>query len=131
MNVQKRFRSFISDLQAEKENALNALEEEYQSKRQKIEKEYDLNGLLKSLEVDTCSLCDSESQWKCYRCNYCLCKNCIEKIYKSRKDLMKKKQSVLILSDLPLQEAKKRFVEEGLVCPQCKSSKIRECDDVL
>ena len=130
MNVKKRFRSFLSELQAEKENALIALEKEYQLKRRKIEEEYDLNSLINSAMVDTCNLCDSESQWKCNLCNYCLCKNCIESIYKSRKDLMRKKQSVLILSDLPLLEAKRQFVAAGLLCPQCKSSKIRECDDL-
>lgn len=130
MNVQKRFRSFLSELQTEKENALIALEKEYHLKRQKIEEEYDLNSLIKSANVDTCNLCDSESQWECYRCNYCLCKNCIESIYNAKKDLMRKKQSVLILSHLPLQEAKRSFLAEALVCPQCKSTKIREPDDV-
>ena len=130
MNVKKRFRTFISELQREKEKALNALDKEYQLKRQKIEEEYDLNSLLKSVEVEACNLCEDEFKWKCNRCNYCLCEKCIEKIYKSRKQLSMKMQSALILSSLPLREAKRKFIEEGLVCPQCKSSKIRECNSL-
>ena len=124
MNVKKRFRDFISELKAEKAKALDELEKEYQAKRRKIEEEYDLESLVQTVNVEPCNLCVGDSSWCCSICDYKLCLDCINKIYKTRSELMKKHIRALRLSPLPLAEAKKKFIEDGLNCPQCRTTKL-------
>jgi hypothetical protein len=120
MNVKKRFRDFLVELKAEKAQALEKLDTEYKAKRQKIEQEYDLTGLVNS--VEPCNLCDNDSVWLCSNCKYNLCRGCIDKIHETRSELMKKRIRTLKLSPLPLAQAKKKFIVEGLKCPQCRTT---------
>ena len=120
MNVKKRFRDFLVELKAEKATALDDLEKEYKAKRRRIEEEYDLTGLVNS--VEPCNLCDNVSAWSCSSCKYNLCRGCIDKIHKTRSELMKKRIRTLKLSPLPLAQAKKKFIVEGLKCPQCRTT---------
>jgi hypothetical protein len=120
MNVKKRFRDFLVELKAEKALALEKLDTEYKAKRRRIEQEYDVTGLVNS--VEPCNLCDNDSAWSCSRCSYNVCRDCIDKIHKTRSDLMKTRIRTLKLSPLPLAQAKKKFIVDGLKCPQCKST---------
>lgn len=122
MNVKKRFRVFLLEIKAEKAKALDDLDKEYKAKRRKIEEEYDLTGLVNS--VEPCNLCDSDSAWSCSNCKYNLCLGCLGRIHKSRSDLMKKRIRTLKLSPLPLAVAKKKFIEDGLKCPQCRTTNL-------
>lgn len=122
MNVKKRFRDFLVELKAEKASALDDLEKEYQAKRRRIEEEYDLTGLVNS--VEPCNLCDKVSAWSCSNCKYNLCRDCLGRIHKSRSELMVKRIRTLKLSSLPLALAKKKFIEDGLKCPQCRTTKL-------
>ena len=120
MNVKKRFRDFLVELKAEKAKALDDLEKEYKAKRQKIDQEYDVTGLVNS--VEPCNICENDSVWSCSRCSYNVCRGCIDQIHKTRSELMKKRIRTLKLSPLPLAQAKKKFIVDGLKCPQCKST---------
>ena len=122
MNVKKRFRDFISELKAEKAQALEKLDAEYKAKRQKIEEEDDLEGLVQSVQVEPCNICENDSVWSCSRFSYNVCRGCIDQIHKTRSDLMKTRIRTLKLSPLPLAQAKKKFIVDGLKCPQCKST---------
>ena len=122
MNVKKRFRDFLLEIKAEKAKALDDLEKEYQAKRRKIEEGYDLTGLVNS--VEPCNLCDNDSAWSCSNCSYNVCRTCIDKIHKTRSDLMKTRIRALKLSPLPLAQAKKKFIADGFKCPQCRTTPL-------
>lgn len=121
MDSEKLFQDFIKNLEVEKEESLRLLEEEYKRKRQTIEKKYD--SLLESV-CPPCELCVSKSSWCCSLCDYKLCFGCVDKIYKTRLELMKTRIPVLKLSPLPLSVAKKQFIKKGLKCPQCRTTKL-------
>lgn len=121
MSALKRLREIVVKVQEEKEQALADLEKEYLAKRRKIEEEYDLKTFFKK---DFCNLCDGLKSWKCSECSYILCKDCTNGIVEARKTLLKSRLRILKLGPLPIAEAKKQFMEEGLKCPHCRVTKI-------